>query len=308
MVQQLMQTQSTSATAAAVDRQGPAVPGPAPAAPSSTAPILPYIPLPDHDPDMPALVNPPSNSAPHRAAVLDRAAVASQADIAALVNRLSLHSDPDSDEEDTQVPHQPHTRSAHTPSTTTAGLLPQAFVPPPTGAEQSATQQLAAIFNALNKQGGKVKYSSIEELDEALGDWATDAAKAGRTAQQVESIRAYQRQLTTHFYVSDRMPLKQVLEYHRLWCKAVHAGTIDMFARGAELNFAILHAVTHPLKLSAHGSTAPSSHAKDGKSKAASDKAAAPQKPATVKYPAGSCIHHPTSTSHTTAECIKKDK
>ena len=46
---------------------------------------------------------------------------------------------------------------------------------------------------------------------------------------------------------------------------------------------------------------------REGKSKAASDKTAAPKKP-TVKYPAGSCTHHPTSTSHTTAECIKKDK
>ena len=288
-------------------RQAPAAPGPAPSAPPSTTPILPHIPLPAPVPDVPALVSPQSNAAPHRAAVLDRAAVASQSDIAALVNRFSaLRDDGDSDEEDARVPPQLYTRSAHTSSTTTAGILPQAFVPPPIGAEQSATQQLAAIFNALNKQGGKVKYSTIEELDEALDDWAADALKSGRTAQQVESIRAYQRLLIKQFAISDKMTLKQVLEYNRLWCKAVHAGTIDMFAPGAAMNHDIYYAVTHPLKLSTQASPTPSSQAKEGKPKAASDnKTPAPKKP-TATYPAGSCTHHPTSTSHTTAECIKK--
>ena len=261
--------------------------------------MLPYVPLPASLPDIPALVNPP----PHRAAILDRTAVASQGEIAALVNRFSaLRDDGDSDDEDTTVPTQPHTRTARTSPPAAAGILPQAFVPPPIGAEQNPTQQLAAIFNALNKQGGKVKYSTIEELDEALDDWAADALKSGRTAQQVESIRAYQRLLTKQFAISDRMPLKQVLEYHRLWCKAVHAGTIDLFSQGAAMNHDIYYAVTHPLRLSGQGSSPSSSQAKDSKSKAASDKAKKP----TAKYPAGSCTHHPTSTSHTTAECIKK--
>jgi hypothetical protein len=250
---------------------------------------------------------PQSNPAPHRAAVLDRSAVASHGDIAELVNRFSaLRDDGDSDEEDTKVPPQPHTRSARPSPTTSAGILPPAFVPPPIGGEHSATQQLAALFNALNKPGGSVKPTSIEALDEQLGDWAAMALREGRSAQQVESIRAYQRLLITQFTVSDRMTLKQVLEYHRLWCKGVYDGSIDMFAPGAALNHDIYFKVTHPLKLTAHGSTTPSSHAKDGKPKTASDKAPAPKKPAAT-YPAGSCIHHPTSTTHTTAECIKKD-
>lgn len=307
LLQQFIRAQTTSAATATVPVQVPAAPAPAAPAPPSTAPILPYIPLPAPVPDMPALVSPQSNTAPHRAAVLDRAAVASQSGVSALVNRFSaLRDDGESDEEDAKVPPQLHTHRAHTSPTTTAGILPPAFVPQPIGAGQSATQQLAAVFNALNKQGGTAKFSTIEQLDEALDDWATDALNSGRTAQQVESIRAYQRLLIKQFAISEKMPLTQVLEYNRLWCKAILAGTIDMFARGAAMNHDIYHAVLHPLKLSTYGSPTPSSQAKEGKPKAASDKTPAPKKP-TAKYPAGSCTHHPTSTSHTTAECIKKD-
>jgi hypothetical protein len=309
LVQQLVQTQAAATAAAQSDRQAAAAPAPAPApAPSApppvapaAVPILPFVPLPQSPASsIPPLVSPPRPPPPHRAAVLDRAAVASQSDIAALVNRFSaLRDDSDSDNEDTTVPPQPHTHTARSSPPAAAGILPQAFIPPPVGTESSATQQLAAIFSALNKQGGKVKYSSIEELDEALDDWATDALRSGRTAPQVETIRAYQRLLTKQFFISDRMPLKQVLEYHRLWCKEVHAGTIDM---GTAMDHDIYYKVTHPLRLSAHGSAASSSQTKDGKFKAAADKTKKP----TVKHPAGSCTHHPTSTSHTTAGCIKK--
>jgi hypothetical protein len=292
-----MQAEAARQAAAALA----SVPAPPPAPPGA-GPLLPRIPLPSPAtaPDLPALVSPPAS---HRAAVLDRAAASSQGDIAALVNRFSaLPNDGDSDEEDTTVPQQQHTRTAHTPQPAAAGVLPQAFVPAPAGSEHSATQQLAAIFSALNRQGGKVKYSSVEELNEALDDWAAEFVRAGRSAQQVESVRAYQRLLIQQFYVSDRMPLKQVLEYHREWCKRVANGTIDMFAPDAAMNHHIHYGVTHPLRLSSQGSASSSSSTKDGKSKGASDKA---KKPA-AKHPAGSCTNHPLSTSHTTAECQKK--
>jgi hypothetical protein len=191
-------------------------------------------------------------------------------------------------------------------ASTAAAVLPSAFVPPAIGTEQTATQQLAAIFRALDKQGGKAKYATIEELNEALDDWFADAVRASRPPNELDSIRAYQRLLITRFAISDRMPLKQVLEYHRLWCKAVHAGTLDMFAPGAAMSHDIHYEVTHPLKLLGPGPGTPAS--KDGKFKSAPGKSAAASPPATTKYPAGSCTHHPTSTSHTTAECIKKAK
>ena len=119
--------------------------------------------------------------------------MSSHSDIAALVNRFSAL--PDSDDEDTTVPPQQHTRATHTPQPAAAGVLPDAFVPAPVGSEHTPAQQVAAIFNALHKQGGKVKYASIEELNEALDDWATEFIKAGRTVPQVESVCAYQRLL-----------------------------------------------------------------------------------------------------------------
>ena len=145
------------------------------------------------------------------------------------------------DEDDAQVPSHPHTHTHTTPapSTPQQSVLPSAFIPPPVGTEQNATQQLAALFAALIKQGGKVRCSSLEELNEALDDWFADAVRSGRTAAQLDSIRANQRLLIAQFAISDRMPPKQLLEYHRLWCKAVHTGTIDMFAHGAARNHTI---------------------------------------------------------------------
>ena len=297
MVQQLMQAEAARQATAALA----AAPAPSPPPPGA-APLLPFVPLPPSAaaPNLPALVSPP---APHRAAVLDRAAASSQGDIAALVNRFTaLPVDGDSDDEDTTVPPQQHTRSAPTPQPAAAGVLPHAFVPAPVGSEHSATQQLAAIFSALHKQGGKVKYSSIEELNEALDDWAAEFVRTGRSAQQVESVRAYQRLLVQQFYMSDRMPLKQVLEYHRQWCKKVANGSIDMFASDAAMNVHIHYEVTHPLRLGGQGSASSSSSARDGKPKGKADKGKTP----TAKHPAGSCAHHPLSTSHTTAECVKK--
>ena len=279
----------------------PPAPAPVPAVPTS---ILPRLPPPPPAPDTPELLPPPP---PHRAAVLNRAAVASQHDINALVNRMSALPDNDSDVDDDDAQVASHSHSHATPvHSTSQRALPSAFIPPPVGTEQNATQQLAAIFTAINKQGGKVKYSSVEELNEALDDWFADAVRSGRTAAQLDSIRAYQRLLITQFAISDRMPLKQLLEYHRLWCKGVHAGTIDMFAHGAAMNHDIYYTVTHPLRLSSHGSFASSSQPRDGsKNKTTAERTPTPRKP-TATHPAGSCTYHPSSTSHTTAECQKK--
>ena len=100
---------------------------------------------------------------PHRGAVLDRSAAA------ALVNTLSAAAldGGDSDEDAPEVLTHSHTHTQR------ASILPAAFVPTPSGTEQSAQQQLAAIVSGLNKQGTKAKYSTIADLDEALDDWAT---------------------------------------------------------------------------------------------------------------------------------------
>ena len=248
---------------------------------------------------------PPSASPPHRAAVLDGAATStSRAEIANLVSRFSaLSDDDDADDGTHQVQQHTHTRREQP---LPAALLPTPFVPTAAGTEQSAQQQLVAIVNGLNKQGSKVKYTTIAELDEALDDWATDSIKTGWSAKQVQSIRAYQHLLVANLTVSQRRPLKQVLDYHRRWCKAVHEGDIDMFAKGAELNHAILYDVDHPRQYGPTSATNPST-SKAGKDTATAAKAGTTGgHPAAGKHLAGSCTNHPNSTTHTTAECKKK--
>jgi hypothetical protein len=255
------------------------------AAPPAPSPVAPQPPL-----------HPIALPVPHRVAVLDRTAAN-----AASVNMYDALASDDLDEEAHEVTPHSHTRAQ--PTT----FLPAAFVPTPSGTEQSAQQQLAAILNGLTKQGSKVKYATVAELDEALDDWATDAARSGtRTTAQVEAIRAYQRLLVVRFSVSEQRPLKDVLEYHRRWCKAVHAGTIDMFAAGAALNHDILYEVTHPLQLGASPARPTARAGKSKDSGAAAKAGPGGRTQAVAKHPAGSCANHPTSTTHTTAECQKK--
>ena len=99
-----------------------------------------------------------------------------------------------------------------------------------------------------------------------------------------------------------------MLEYHRRLCKAVHAGTIEMFATGAELNWPVLYVVSHPLQFGTASVSTAAAH-KAGKPKGTAPTthtAAARGSPAVPKHPAGSCVNHSTSTSHTTAEYQKK--
>jgi hypothetical protein len=226
-------TQSLPAAPAA-----PLVPAMAPALVG--APPLPHIPLPPPPRAVPAHVAvdlAPAQPPPHRAAVLHQQPAASQhAALSNLIERAArgpLPADAESDEDDSEVIPQSH---SHSSQQLPAAPLPEAFVPTVAGSAQSAQQQLTAIVNGLNKQNTKVKYSTIEELNEALDDWATDSVNAGWASRQVESIRAYQRLLINRFSFTEKLSLKVITEYHRKWCKAVDAGTIDMFALGAELN------------------------------------------------------------------------
>jgi hypothetical protein len=237
--------------------------------------------------------------APHRRAVLDRAVPAVSSD-----NPYNALRDSDSDDDAHEVTPQPHT-PAHPTS-----VLPAAFRPVQAGTEQGAQQQLAAILSGLGKQGTKVKYATFAELDEALDDWATEGKKAGWTPHKVDAIRAYQRQLIHGFPQSERWSLKDVLEYHRQWCKAVDAGDIDPFAKGAALDLTIVWKVTHPPQYGATATYAGSTVSrKGGKPRdfaSAASGARDNSAPAASKHPAGSCTKHPYSTTHTTAECKKR--
>ena len=236
----------------------------------------------------------PSLSAPHRRAVLTNAA----ATVAPTIHDAVANDDSDEDEHEVR----PHSHTRPQP----AAVLPAFFVPTPSGTEQSAQQQLAAIVSGLSKQGTRVKYASVAEFNEALDDWVADSLRAGWTAAQIESIRAYQR-FVVKLYVSDNHSLKEILEYHRAWCKAVHAGTIDMFAAGAEFNWPILYAVLNPQQFGrAAASTPPAVKTAKARSPASTASSTSSGSPAAPKFPAGSCTNHPLSTTHTTADCKKK--
>jgi hypothetical protein len=277
---------------------------PTAAIPQTLAAILPRIPM--SPASLPEMVSPPS--AAHRSAVLDRSA-SHQAELANLINRFApLAPQDDSDTDDHQVPSPSHTHTARpTPSVT----LPAAFVPTSIGTGENALQALQAIVKTVVDKGSTSHIKNIKQLDELLDDWATDWVKAGTyTSRQVESVRAYQRLLILQFTISERRPFTEVLEYHRRWCKAVHAGTIDMFADGAELNLTILHKVSTPIQYASHGSSSsppPRGHkAKADKTPTKATPGGGSSTPA--KFPAGSCTYHPNSTSHTTEHCKTKGR
>jgi hypothetical protein len=251
---------------------------------------------------LPPLISPPAPASAHRSAVLDRSA-SRQAELANLVNRFApLAPHDDSDTEDRQVSSPSHTHTARfTPSVT----LPAAFVPTAIGSDENAIQRFTAIVDAV-KRGTKAPYSNINELNEALDDWATSWRRAGYSADKVEAVRRYQNFLVQQLTFTDRIPFKQVLEYHRKWCKAVHEGEVDMFAANACYHPAILHAVTHPLNFTPHTTSSSSSRGPKSKSDKSSSKAPPSGSSPPAKFPAGSCTHHPNSTSHTTEQCQKK--
>jgi len=271
---------------------------------TALAKLLPPATRPTTPPPVAPLASFPASTPPSVAPpACHRQVLAPSAVAASPVNPFHALAEGDSDDDEHEEPLHSHTRSHLT------AVLPAAFAPTPSGTEKSAQQQLSAIVSGLSKQGAKVKYANVAQLNEALDDWAADSLRAGWCAARVESIRAYQRQLVYKFSASERRPLKEVLDYHRKWCKAVHNGTINMFAPGAELNLHILYDVSNPQQFGATGTSA-SSTPRAGKPRspasAAAPKGTARGSPAAGKHPAVSCTDHPTSTSHTTTECLKK--
>ena len=109
-------------------------------------------------------------SASHRTAVLDRTAAS-----AASANLFAALADGDSDDDAHEVPLHSHTRTQPTV------ILPTAFVPTLSGTEESAGQQLAAIFKEFGKQGGKVNTPpSRGWTRRSMTGWTTRCAATGR--------------------------------------------------------------------------------------------------------------------------------
>ena len=181
-------------------------------------------------------------------------------------------------------------------------------MPTPAGSEQSSAQQLAVLLAGINKQG-KVKFATIYEFNETLDDWAAAYIADNRPAAQVDAVRRYQQLVIHQLHVSERWTFKEVLEYHRLWCKKYVAYPPDAIESIVALDHSIYHAVKHPLQLGGHAAVAPAPSRRAAKTRPAG--AAASSTPVggsslAGRHPAGSCANHPSSTTHTTAECLKK--
>lgn len=245
-------------------------------------PVLPHVPL----PQSPRL--PPAEPA-HRAAALG-APGNSQAIIDALINDVVA---PGGNEVSPQ-----HARSnyAHpTPSPARVNPLPEAFIPATIGSAQDNAQVLTQLLTTFHKKD--VKYPTIHALDTALEEWAESAVAQGWSSAKLLSLFQYRNLLTKDLKDT---PLPKVLDYHRLWTKAVNNGTHDMFAAEGHIYMPAL------LKsgVLAYQSTS-SSSGKFGK-KQDSPTGAAKPKDKIGSHPAGSCTKHPASTTHTTAECRLK--
>jgi hypothetical protein len=267
----------------------------------------------DSLPLLPRLVPPPPSLAPsaipppHRVGPLGVSPRAS-AELTALIERVS-QGPPTSQEDDekTEVRPQALTLASTRTSAGRINFLPDAFIPLVPGSIQDNNQMLASLISSFHKR--EVKYPTLTALDTALGEWWESAIAAHWAAAQLSSLYEY-RYLLIH-RMGPVLPLAKILEYHRLWTKAVYAGTHDMFGPTGHINMAAL-LNTGLVLTQASSSTSFSSASSSGKGKKAlASAAAAAAKPAqgetkADEHPAGSCTNHPLSTTHTTAECRKK--
>ncbi len=274
------------------------------AAPPSSSPVPPLLPPPlNAPPPLPPVLDPhPPSPPPHRAAVLGGGSLADSAN-----SLLRLFSGPD------PIPSDVHEVRPQAPPTPVSSPpprfnpLPAAMVPAAVGSAQDNAQLLTSLLTTFHKTS--VKYSSLKALDQGLEEWWVKSSKSGTwTGPQLMSLanyRAFIQQLgTLHSHA-------KVLEYHRLFTLAINEGEHDMFQHGG-------HYVPH-LHLKAGLLEAPqrstsSSHRRGGKAPDSETPTAGsparsggrPRNPLSGTHPAGSCTNHPTSTSHTTAECKMK--
>ena len=174
--------------------------------------------------------------------------------------------------------------------------LPEALIPSLPGSERDNTQILTSIITGLKAR--EVKYTTLAQLDTALGDWVDSVVTARTwTIDQLHSLMLYRRFVIDT--LGKRSPLHSVVKYHTLWTKAVNARKHDMFAYDGH----ILHSALIEAEIGFGPATSTSSN-KGKKTQAASDTTARKEGEAPKKtYAAGSCTHHPESVTHTTAQC-----
>lgn len=186
------------------------------------------------------------------------------------------------------------------PATNTT-LFPPSLAPTPIGSQQDSAQQITRLLLNMNKSA--VKYPTLSDLASALDEWAALAVRAKWSSEQVLAIVRYRTFVIDE--IGRKSSVTQAAKYHALWSKAVEDGHIDMFAHGSQyhpLSYVTVFPSTS-VDNSASSSSATKSSKKNNKGKE-TDKEK--DKPVKRVFPAGSCTHHPLSTSHDTSMCNKK--
>jgi len=199
---------------------------------------------------------------------------------------------------DAEVKHSTHAspyRSSPASSSVASWLnpLPEALIPSLPGSERDNTQILTSIITGLKAR--EVKYTTLAQLDTALGDWWKSVMTTW-TGKQLNSLMQYRRFVIDT--LGKRSPLHSVVKYHTLWTKAVNDREHDMFTADGHIYLSAL--IEAEIQL---GPTTSTSSNKGKKTQAASDTTARKEGEAPKKtYAAGSCTHHPESVTHTTAQ------
>jgi hypothetical protein len=183
------------------------------------------------------------------------------------------------------------------------------MIPAVAGSVQDNTQLLTSLITTFHKT--TVKYSSLKALDEGLEEWWVKASKSGTwTGPQLMSVANYRTFLVLQ--LGPHRPFSKILDYHRFFTAAVNDGEHDMFQTGGHY---VPHLFFKAGLLESHKSSSSSYPPRaGGKPSARSNEAGAAagaaantssrnRHPDSGKHPAGSCTNHPTSTTHTTAEC-----
>ena len=273
-------------------------PPPAPAGPSSSAPppILAAAAAASAPPaplsSQPQNTN-PSASPTHRQGALGATATSDSA-LRALIQDVVEPRAADDDED----PGSPEVSSPSHPRATISLLnpLPASMIPTTYGSERDNIQVLVELISQLHRK--TEKFPNFAALSRGLEEWWELAVRNNWTAQQLDALARYRNLLLAEWGPAH---FSKAAEYHRLFTKAVSTGTHDMFAPSGHLNLNALHR-SGLMSVVPSSATSSSSSPAGRKSKPHAPKTAN-KTGSTGKHPAGSCVHHPQSTSHTTAEC-----
>jgi hypothetical protein len=270
-------------------------------------------------PPRPASANRPAPSSPppHRAVFAGEGAAVA---VNSLIQNLMLgphaaDAKYDDDDEVREVRPQASTHtlpSTHAPSHTAPppsarfNPLPAAMIPTEAGSVQDNTQLLTSLITTFHKR--EVKYATLKALDQGLEEWWESVSKSdtwsGRQLMSLANYRAFLIQELGPAY-----PLPKILEYHRLWTKAVNAGEVDMFGPGGHyvphlfLKAGLLTAPKPSSTFNRKGGTQSPPSSEPGAAGSAAPTGTRFRHPDSGKHPAGSCTKHPWSTTHSTAEC-----